>query len=165
MTQPPASEQPVPRIAILVTRWYPEVMARLQDAALETLAAAGIARDAVQVIEVPGAFELPQVASWVARAEDAEGILALGCIVQGETPHFEYVARACADGLQQVALETGIPIGLGVITADTLAQAEARSQPGGGTGTSKGGNKGIEAAEAVLAMVKTYRLLEDRRRT
>lgn len=165
MTQPPASEQPVPRIAILVTRWYPEVTARLRDAALATLAAAGIEGDRVEVIDVPGAYELPQVASWLARAEDAEGIIALGCIVQGETPHFEYVARACADGLQQVALETGIPLALGVITADTLEQAEARSQPNVGTGTSKGGNKGIEAAEAVLDMVKTYRQLEDRRRS
>ncbi len=165
MTQSPASEQPAPRIAILVTRWYPGVMARLRDAALETLAAAGIEGDQVEVIEVPGAFELPQVASWVARAEDAEGIVALGCIVQGETPHFEYVARACADGLQQVALETGIPIALGVITADTLEQVDARSQRGVGTGTSKGGNKGIEAAAAVIEMIKTYRQLEDRRRS
>lgn len=163
MTQSDNTEFPVPRIAVLVTRWYPEIMARLRDAALETLSAALIKDDDVLVIDVPGAFELPLVASWLARGEDVDGIVALGCIVQGETPHFEYVARACTDGLQQVALETGIPIGFGVITADTLEQAEARSRVASETDGKKGGNKGIEAAEAVLEMVATYIALENRR--
>jgi len=158
--EPDAPASSAPRIAVLVTSWYAEVVARLQTAALATLSAAGIEAAAVRVLEVPGAFELPQAASWLARADDVDGIVALGCIVRGETPHFDYVASACTEGLMRVALESGIPVGLGVITADTLAQAEARSAP---TATGKGGNKGIEAAEAVLAMVTTYRALEDGR--
>jgi 6,7-dimethyl-8-ribityllumazine synthase len=149
------------RVAVLVARWYPEITDRLRDAALATMRGAGVAEDDLLVVEVPGAYELPQAAAWVARAGDADAVVALGCVVRGETPHFDLVAQACTEGLQRVGLETGIPVALGVITADTLAQAHARS----GASTGKGGNKGIEAAEAALAMAAAYRALEARRRT
>lgn len=148
------------RVAVLVSRWYGEITDRLRDAALETLAKAGVADDDVLVVEVPGAYELPQAAMWVARGGDADAIVALGCILRGETPHFDQVARECCGGLSRVAAETGLPVSLGVITADTHAQAIARSGPT----TGKGGNKGVEAAEAAIAMGAAFRALEARRR-
>ena len=149
------------RVAVQRTRWYPEVVAGLRRVALATLTAMGVPADRVLEIEVPGAYELPQAACWLARAEDVDAIVALGCIVRGETPHFDHVARAAVDGLLGVALETGVPVGLGVITAETLAQAEARS----GEASGKGGNKGHEAADAAVRMALAYRALEARRRS
>ena len=154
------------KVAVLVTRWYPGIVAALSAAAQATLKEAGVEADDIVVIEVPGAYELPQAACWLARAEDVDAIVALGCIVRGETPHFDHVTRAAVDGLLQVALESGVPIGMGIITADTMEQAEARSTDAGsagGTGV-KGGNKGREAADAALRMAATYRALEARRR-
>ncbi len=147
------------RLAVLTALWRSDITARLQAAALETLYAAGVKEEDILVVEVPGAYELPQAAAWIAKGEDMDGILALGCVIRGETPHFDYVAAGCAEGLLRVGLDTGIPVGLGVITADTQAQAEARA----GDATGKGGNKGIEGADAVLRMAATYRALEKRR--
>lgn len=149
------------RIALLVTTWYGELTDALAGAAIQTLVARGVEADHISRIDVPGAFELPQAAAWIARAGDADAIVALGCIVRGETPHFEYVARAATDGLGRVAVDTGIPVGFGVITADTIEQAQARSGPTSG----KGGNKGVEAADAALRMALIYRTLEQRRST
>ena len=148
------------RFAVLTAQWHGEITGRLQTAALKTLTDAGVKDDDILVIEVPGAYELPQTAMGVAKGEDVDAVIALGCVVRGETPHFDYVAGCCAEGLQQVGLETGIPVTMGVITANTLAQAEARS----GDGTGKGGNKGIESTDAALRMAATYRTLESRRR-
>lgn len=152
------------RVAVLVARWYPEVTDRLRDAALETLAEAGVRDDDVVVVDVPGCFELPQAATWIARAGLADGIVALGCVLRGETPHFEYVAGECARGCMRAAQESGIPVAFGVITADTRKQAEARSQAAEGGVSAKGGNKGAEAADAAVRMAATYRRLEDWRR-
>jgi 6,7-dimethyl-8-ribityllumazine synthase len=149
------------KVAVLVARWYAEVTDRLRDAALQTLGNAGVADDDVLVVEVPGAYELPQAATWIARGGDADAIVALGCVVRGETPHFDHVARECCQGLSRVAAETGIPVSLGVITADTHDQAIARSGPS----TGKGGNKGVEAAEAAVQMAAAFKALEARRRT
>jgi 6,7-dimethyl-8-ribityllumazine synthase len=148
------------KIAVLVARWYPEVTDRLREGALGVLAKAGVADDDVLVVDVPGAFELPQAAQWVARAGLADAVVALGCVVRGETPHFEFVAGTCADGLMRAAQDTGIPVAFGVITADTREQAAARSGPA----TGKGGNKGVEAAEAAVRLAATFRALERRRR-
>jgi 6,7-dimethyl-8-ribityllumazine synthase len=152
------------RICVLVARWYPEVTDRLRDGALQTLRALGVADDDVFVVEVPGAFELPQAAGWVARAGYADGVVALGCVLRGETPHFEYVAGAAADGCVRASLETGIPVGFGVITADTKAQAEARAAPSEGGVSRKGGNKGVEAADAVVRLADTFRRREKEKR-
>jgi len=148
------------RVAVLTAQWHRAITTRLQAAALATLAAAGVRDDDVLVVEVPGAYELPQAAAWIARGGDADAIVALGCVVRGETPHFDFVAGACAHGLQRVGLETGVPVAMGVITADTQAQAEARA----GEGTGKGGNKGVEAADAAVRMGALRRALLARRR-
>jgi 6,7-dimethyl-8-ribityllumazine synthase len=151
------------RVGVLVTRWYPEIVARLKAAALETLAQAGVQDQDVLVLEVPGSYELPQAAGWLARegweGRPLDALVALGCVLRGETPHFEHVCRATVDGLLRVALDTGLPVGLGVITADTRAQAEARSLPAVGSAPAKGGNKGHEAADAALRLASTRRRL------
>lgn len=160
------------KIALLVAKWHGDITSRLLAAARQTLAAAGVRAADMLVLEIPGAYELPQAASWLARQGEVDAIVALGCVIRGETPHFEYVAGACADGLMRVALDSGIPVTMGVITANTRAQAEARSaiekegtdeQSEGGIGI-KAGNKGVEAADAAVRMAVTYRALEDRRR-
>lgn len=160
-------------VVVLVTRWYPEIVAGLKAGALEVLATAQVDERRIAVVEVPGAYELPQVAAWVARdglhGRPVDAVVALGCVVRGETPHFDLVARAAGDGLLRVALDTGVPVGLGVITADTLEQARARARSGaGGTGgtyggTTKGGNKGAEAADAAVRLAATRRALREPR--
>jgi 6,7-dimethyl-8-ribityllumazine synthase len=148
------------RVAVLASLWYPEVVARLREAALATLLRAGVRDEDILVVEVPGAFELPQAAARVARGGRVDAIVALGCVIRGETPHFEFVASACADGLARAAQDHGIPVGFGVITADTREQADVRSGPAGG----KGGNKGTEAAEAAVRLAALWRTLERRGR-
>ena len=153
-------------IALLVAKWHGDITARLLEAARKTLRDAGVRDRDILVVEIPGAYELPQAAAWIARAGDVDAIVALGCVIRGETPHFDYVAGCCADGLMRVGVDSGIPVTMGVITADTLAQAEARSQLGAeedGLGV-KAGNKGTEAADAAIRMAATYRALETRRR-
>jgi len=155
------------RVGVLATCWYPEILVGLKRAALATLSAAGVAEGDIVVVEVPGAFELPQAALWLARdgwqGRPLDLLVALGCVIRGETPHFDFVARAAVDGLARVALDTGLPLGLGVITADTRAQAEARSRAETGGASDKGGNKGHEAADAALRLATTRRkLAQDR---
>src|SRR6058998_2800895 len=98
------------------------------------------------VIRVPGAFELPLAAKRAALSKKYDAIVALGCVLRGETPHFEYISRAVSNGLQRVALEAGIPVGFGVLTVDTVEQAMERS--------GDSGNKGFEAAMAAFQMIK-----------
>ena len=102
-----------------------------------------------KVIRVPGSFEIPLAARRAAESKKYDGIVALGCVMRGETPHFEYISAAVSNGLQQVALETGIPVGFGVLTVDTVQQAMDR--------TGESGNKGSEAALAALEMVNVLR--------
>src|SRR5262245_47563925 len=115
------------KVAVLVAQWHGDVTGRLCAAALETLEGLGVKGDDVTVVPVPGAFELPQAALYVARAGLADAVVALGCVVRGETPHFDYIASSCAQGLLRAAQDTGIPVTFGVITADTMEQAAARS--------------------------------------
>ncbi len=151
------------RVAVLTAQWHGDLTARLQAAALETLASAGVKEEDVVVLEVPGAYELPQAAAWVARGGEVDAVVALGCVIRGETPHFDYVAAGCAEGLLRIGLETGIPVTMGVITANTREQAEARASHGSGL-SRKGGNKGVEATDAAVRMAALYRTLEARRR-
>ena len=151
------------RVAVLVARWYPEVTDRLREGALATLESAGVAEKDLLVVEVPGAYELPQAATWVTRAGLADAVVALGCVVRGETPHFDHIARAAADGCLRAAQESGVPVAFGVITADTRAQAEARASDVGGGVSQKGGNKGVEAADAAVRLAHTFRRLEEGR--
>lgn len=129
------------KFAIVVARFNSGITEKLLDGAREALTKAG-ASD-VAAFHVPGAFELPLAARTLAKKYDA--VIALGAVIRGETPHFEYVAGAAAHGLQQVALETGTPVSFGVLTTNTLAEAEARA--GGAHG-----NKGYDAAMTAIEM-------------
>jgi len=131
------------RVAVLVSRYNEVVTARLLDGARACLREKGVPEARVDVIWVPGAFELPVAAEAAAASGRYAALVALGCVVRGETPHFEYVAGEAARGLGNVALAHRLPVGFGVLTTETLDQALARA---GGTA----GNKGYEAADAAL---------------
>ena len=131
------------RFAIVASRWNPRIVDALVAAARATFAAHGVDADRLDVIRVPGAWELPQAAA--AIAERYAGLVALGCVVRGETRHFEHVADECARGLMQVALVSGVPVANGVLAVEEHAHAEARA--GGAHG-----NKGEECTLAVLEM-------------
>ena len=137
-------DAPSARVAVVVSRFNELVTVRLLDGALECLRQHRVADGQVDVIWVPGAFELPVAAAAAAATGRYAAIVALGCVVRGETPHFEYVAGEATRGLGTVALTHKLPVGFGVLTTDTLDQALARA--GGAAG-----NKGHEAAEAALA--------------
>jgi 6,7-dimethyl-8-ribityllumazine synthase len=141
------------RIGMIVSRFNEFITEQLARGALEVLEKYGCLHENITFVKVPGAWELPIAAKVLASQCDA--IVALGAVVRGETPHFEYVARGAADGLQQVSLETGIPIAFGVLTTDDMQQAMDRA---GG----KSGNKGSEAAEVAIELANLVRQLKER---
>ncbi len=141
------------RAVVVASRYNEAVTRRLLGGALGTLAQAGWSDDRVDVVWVPGAFELPLAVDRVLATGRYCLAVALGAVVRGETPHFEYVSRAAAEGLSRVALNRGLPVGFGVLTCDTLAQALARA--GGDAG-----NKGSEAAAAALEMLEVIEGLD-----
>jgi 6,7-dimethyl-8-ribityllumazine synthase len=113
-------------VAIVVAKFNGEVTGAMLERALETLEDVGVARPSVTVMPVPGAFELPLAAMALAKTRRFACVVALGCVIRGETPHFEFVASEAASGLQLAALETGVPVSFGVLTVETLQQAEER---------------------------------------
>jgi 6,7-dimethyl-8-ribityllumazine synthase len=131
-------------VGIVVSRFNGEISNRLLESALEALAAAGVAKERITVMPVPGAFELPIGAMALAKTRRYSCVVALGCVVRGETAHFEYVAGEAASGLQLAGLETGVPVAFGVLTVDTTEQAEARV------------DKGADAARAALEMADLF---------
>lgn len=131
------------RVAVLVSRYNEIVTARLLDGARQCLREKGVPEAHVDVVWVPGAFELPVAAETAAASGRYAALVALGCVIRGETPHFEFVAGEATRGLGNVALAHQLPVGFGVLTTDTLEQALARA--GGAAG-----NKGYEAADAAL---------------
>jgi 6,7-dimethyl-8-ribityllumazine synthase len=133
------------RFAVVAARFNETITKRLLDGALRALAAGGVAESAVDVHWVPGAFELPQAAALVARSGRYAGVVCVGCVIRGQTPHFDFIAGQAAAGIQRVGLDSGVPTTFGVITALTETQALARA--GGDVG-----NRGAEAAEAALEM-------------
>lgn len=135
--------RPTGRVAILVSRYNELITSRLLQGALDCCREAGLAREEVDVIWVPGAFELPVVAAAAAGTGRYACLVALGAVIRGETPHFEYVAGEAARGLNDVAVRIGVPVGFGVLTVETMQQALDRA--GGAAG-----NKGHEAAAAAL---------------
>lgn len=139
------------KIAIVSTRWNEDIVDRLVESAIDVLTDCGVDDDDIVVIKVPGAFELPLAIDRLAESGDYDGIVAAGAVIRGDTPHFDYVAGECAKGLSATALEYGIPVGFGVITADSAEQADARAQP------DEDHNKGAEAASAVIEMVNVLR--------
>ncbi len=140
------------RVALVVARWNRLVTESLLAGALDALRRHGVAEEGITVVWCPGSFELPLVAQKLARSGSYDAIVALGALIRGETPHFEYIAGQVAAGLGQVALQTGLPCIFGVLTTETLEQALERA---GG----KYGNKGAEAALAALEMVDALRRL------
>lgn len=132
-------------VGIVVARFNGDLTSQLLTGALEFLEKAGVDRARVDVMQVPGAFELPLGAMALARTRRYACVVALGVVIRGDTPHFDFISAEAASGIQLAALETGIPVTLGVLTCDTRAQAEARS------GGAKG-NKGAEAARSALEM-------------
>ena len=143
------------RVALCVARFYPELADKLEQGAREALAEAAI-EDADR-FEVPGAFELPLIAKYAATSGRYDAVVCLGAVIRGETDHYDYVCAESARGIQEVQLETGVPCGFGVLTADTMEQALARV-----TGGSKR-DTGRHAAEAVLAALEVKRQLSGRR--
>ena len=149
-----AASAPPPRIAVLVSRYNEIVTRRLLDGAREVLAAGGIPDSRIDVIWVPGAFELPVAAEAAAASGAYRAIVALGCVIRGETSHYEYVAGEAARGLAEVARVHRIALGFGVLTTEDQAQALARA--GGAAG-----HKGQEAARAALETAATLDRLRD----
>jgi len=131
-------------VAVVVSKFNGEITSQLLTAALEELERAGVARDAVTVVPIPGAFELPLAALALAKTRRYACIVALGCVIRGETAHFEFVAGEAASGLQLAAIETGVPVSFGVLTTDTVEQAEARV------------DKGAEAVRSALEMADLF---------
>jgi 6,7-dimethyl-8-ribityllumazine synthase len=142
------------RIAIVAARWHAPLTDQLVEGAQRALAAAGIGAERIELHRVPGAWELPAAALWLAESGRVDAVLAFGCVIRGDTPHFEFVAGECARGLMQVQIVTGVPVAFGVLTTEDAAQAAERADPARM-------DKGGEAARAVLEMVTLKRALED----
>jgi 6,7-dimethyl-8-ribityllumazine synthase len=137
------------RFAVVVSRFNDAITSRLLAGARAALLEAGAAADSIDSLSVPGAFELPQAARRVAETGRYDAVICLGCVIRGETPHFEYISAAVAHGLMQAAGETGVPMAFGVLTTDSWEQAEARAGDGRD-------NKGFEAAAAALEMAELF---------
>jgi 6,7-dimethyl-8-ribityllumazine synthase len=131
-------------VAIVVSRFNGEITQRLLDSALAALDEAGVAQEAVLVMPVPGAFELPIAAMALGKTRRYSCVIALGCVIRGETPHFDFVASEAASGLQLAGIETGVPVSFGLLTCETVEQAEARV------------DKGAEAARTALEMADAF---------
>jgi 6,7-dimethyl-8-ribityllumazine synthase len=140
------------RFAIVTSRFNDTITHALRDGAHEALLEAGAAASAIEGFDVPGAFELPQAARCAAETGRFDAVICLGCVIRGETAHFEYISSAAANGIMAAAGDTGVPMAFGVLTTDTLAQAQARSAPGPD-------NKGREAAAAAIEMATMFRKL------
>jgi len=142
----PSAVSPAARVAVVVSRYNEPITRRLCEAAVSTLLEAGVPEGGIDVSHVPGAFELAFAADRLAACGRYAAIICLGAIIRGETIHDRIIAAAVAGGIEAAARSRGVPIAMGVLTCETLAQASARA--GGGAG-----NKGREAAEAALAMM------------
>jgi 6,7-dimethyl-8-ribityllumazine synthase len=140
------------RVAIVASRFNDFIGERLVAGALDALTRTGAARDAVDLIRVPGAFEIPLAVREAARSARYDAIVCVGCVVRGATPHFDYVAGEMAAGIAAVSRETGVPVGFGVLTTETIDQAIERAG-------AKAGNKGFEAALAAVEMANLVRTL------
>ena len=143
------------RISLIVSRYNAFVTDGLEAGARRVLREAGLAESDVETVFVPGAFELAQAAGRVAAGSPVDAIVCLGCLIRGETPHFDYIARATAGGIMRVALDTGVPVTFGVLTTHTAEEALARAGEGSA-------NKGAEAAAAALDMARAYARLDRR---
>ncbi len=142
-------------VAIVASRFNADIVQRLLDGAVERLTADGIPMDRITVVVVPGAWELPLACRRLAEAGGHQAVITLGCVIRGETPHFDYVCSEAARGITQAATDSGVPVSFGVLTCDTHEQALDRA---GG----RHGNKGADAAEAAIQMAGLMRALPRR---
>jgi len=138
------------RFVLVASRFNDFIVDRLVGGAVDYLLRHGASREEMSIVRVPGAFEMPLVAKKLAASGKYHGVICLGAVIRGSTPHFDYVSAEVSKGLASVSLEFGVPVGFGVLTTDTLEQAIERAG-------SKAGNKGVEAAAATL---ETVRVLE-----
>ena len=148
-------ESPIPsaadmKIGIVVSEWNSEVTFALRNGAIRTLKNCGCSDENIIVRYVPGTFELPMGARFFAEHTDVDGVIVLGCVVRGETPHFDYVCAEASKGIAQVSLQAGLPVGFGLLTCDTLEQAIERA----------GAHVGNKGAETAAAVVETIRVME-----
>jgi 6,7-dimethyl-8-ribityllumazine synthase len=141
------------RFVIVAARFNEFVVESLIKGAVHCLVSHGAAEADIEIVRVPGAFEMPVVVDRIAASRRADGIIAIGAVIRGGTPHFEYVAGECVRGISAASQKHGVPVGFGVLTVDTIEQAIERS------GT-KAGNKGVEAAMAVIETVNLLRRLD-----
>lgn len=142
-------------LAVVVSRFNQALTEKLLAGAQEALAECGVDADSVDVVWVPGSFELPLAAKRLAESGRYDAVACLGCVLRGETPHFDYVAGQAAGGIGRVGLDTGVPVAFGVITADTLQQAVERA--GGSSG-----NKGFDAVMTAVRMANLIKKIEAR---
>ncbi|MBP7127001.1 6,7-dimethyl-8-ribityllumazine synthase [Myxococcota bacterium] len=138
------------RFALVISRFNQFITARLEEGAMDALVRHGAAPEAIDVWRVPGAFEMPLVVKNCAASGKYDAVIALGCVVRGATPHFDYVAGEMAKGIALAMLETGVPVAFGVLTTDNIEQAVERAG-------SKGGNKGADAAVSAIEMANLLR--------
>ncbi|WP_295582009.1 6,7-dimethyl-8-ribityllumazine synthase [uncultured Lamprocystis sp.] len=141
------------RFCLVVSRWNAFIVESLEKGAVDALLRHGAEEENLTIVRVPGAFEMPVACERIAKRGGFDAIVALGAVIRGGTPHFEYVAGECVKGMAQVSLKYGIPVAFGVLTVDSIEQAIERA------GT-KAGNKGAEAALSALEMVDLLRRLE-----
>ena len=138
------------RFAIIASRWNSRITDALVTAARQTFAANGVAEQAIDVVRVPGAWEIPVTAARIAAGGQHAAIIALGCVIRGDTRHYEHVADCCADGLMRVALDSGIPVMNGVLAVERVEDAEVRA----------GGSHGNKGEETALAAIEMAQLME-----
>jgi 6,7-dimethyl-8-ribityllumazine synthase len=140
------------RVALIVSEYHDFITTRLEAGARQALVERGVLDADVITMTVPGAYELAQAAQRVAETPGWSAVVCLGCLIRGETPHFDYIARAAADGIMRAAQSTGVPVAFGVLTTNTAEEAMARAVDGPA-------NKGRESAIAAFAMATLYRTL------
>ena len=142
------------KFAIIVSRFNSFITERLLGGAMDALTRSGVGADAVDIVKVPGSWEVPLVAGELARQKRYDAIICLSAVIRGDTPHFDYVAAEAAKGIAHVASETGVPMAFGVLTTNTLEQAIDRAG-------AKGGNKGFDAAMSAVEMANLLRRLRE----
>ncbi len=141
------------KVSIVISRFNSFITEKLLSGAIDCLTRHNVKEEAIKVYWVPGAFEIPSVAKKVAHSKDSDAVICLGCVIRGETPHFDYIASEVSKGVAQVSLESEVPVVFGVLTTDTIEQAIERA------GT-KSGNKGFDAALSAIEMVNLYRSMK-----
>ncbi|MEX0594110.1 MAG: 6,7-dimethyl-8-ribityllumazine synthase [Balneolaceae bacterium] len=143
------------RVGVVVARWNSMVTDEMKDGAILALEAKGVSSEAIHVVSCPGSFEVPLACKWLAERDDVDGVIAIGAVIRGDTPHFDYVCRAVTDGIRELNMQTGKPIAFGILTTDTVQQAMERA------GRDRG-NKGAEAALALCEMLELKASLSGR---